>query len=109
MASYYGYAAVVGILATSKIDIMNTSESGQNALHIACKRGHPSVVKFLIREQYPLDEQKNDGSTALMVAISGKQDDVAKVLIEAGASLTLYSDDRLSAGKIKSRYMPPLF
>lgn len=50
-------------------EIFQKNSKGSNILHMAVKKGLFDVVRELMRIQYPIDEPKSNGVTALMIAI----------------------------------------
>jgi ankyrin repeat protein len=43
------------VLAEYGIEIFNTDEKGNNALHLAARKNYLNIVKMLIKSKYPLD------------------------------------------------------
>lgn len=67
---------------------------GSNALHAAAKYGYADAVKRLLAAGEPVDEvEGNDQWTPLTVACIENQLDVARVLLDAGASVNVHDDD----------------
>jgi len=59
----------MGLLANAGIDIFNTHKMTlSNALHVAVERNHYEVALMLISSRFPLNEKKEGGHTALLIA-----------------------------------------
>ena len=72
-AASEGHTDVVQLLVdTKKVDINGKDKDGTNALMAASARGHNKVVDVLLKAGAAVNEQNNDGHTALMFAYNGK-------------------------------------
>jgi len=69
-------------------------EQISDALYIACRNAHPSVVRFLLAKDPDLSFKAYMGGTALHWAHFSGSPDVIELLMQAGADDTL-RDDRL--------------
>ncbi|WP_211825162.1 ankyrin repeat domain-containing protein [Kistimonas asteriae] len=109
IAARYAKLAVVESLIEAGVDITNTNENGETALHSAVDWGSLDIVKALLAAEvglftiggktlfddeedtdvlsYPLINMTNShGDTALVLACSVGREDKLKALLEAGAS-----------------------
>ena len=82
----------VAIINATLIDTV-----GMTALHIAAKRGHPGIVKWLLNHGADANVQNQDGRVAMHFATSNYREpstdhdypEVITLLLEANADLTL--------------------
>jgi len=64
---------------------------GSTVLHVAAKKGFFEIVRFLLHEarvRIPVDTQKNNGMTPVMLAVQKNHLFVLRMLKEAGADLS---------------------
>lgn len=95
MAAYKGYTAIVKRLLDAGADV-SVVDPGMKAtaLHAASYAGHADAARLLIQHRIDIDRQgPYNGYTALHDAIWQNNVDVARVLIDAGADLTLRSNE----------------
>jgi uncharacterized protein len=98
LATFYGHGEVMNLLANSGIDVMNKHKKTlNNALHVACDRKYPQIVQQLINSNYPLNEKKSGGLTALISSCIDDNDLISKLLIRGGANLNVVTDTGSSA------------
>lgn len=72
-------------LIESGIDV-NKKERGSYLMNVACHRGNPEMVRFLIEHGAHINVRAEDGSTPLYWAAGGDQDGrLVKLLLERGA------------------------
>jgi ankyrin repeat protein len=72
-ASSEGHIDIVQLLVdTKRINVNAKDKDGTTALMAACARGYYKVVEILVQAGAPLNEQNDDGHTALMFAYNGK-------------------------------------
>lgn len=64
-------------------------QNGLNALHLASKDGHVTVVQELLTRGAIVDAATKKGNTALHIASLAGQEEVVKLLIEHGASVNV--------------------
>ncbi|KAJ8707414.1 hypothetical protein PYW08_010666 [Mythimna loreyi] len=77
---------VVDLLDSGAVKDINTCNSnGLNALHLAAKDGHISVVEELLKRGATVDAATKKGNTALHIACLAGQESVARALLAAGA------------------------
>jgi ankyrin repeat protein len=48
IATQQGFVSIMVMLAQKKIDLLNVSEHGMNALHMAVNKNYPDIVKMLL-------------------------------------------------------------
>ncbi len=68
-------------------------QNGLNALHLASKEGHVSVVRELLSRGARIDAATKKGNTALHIASLAGQEEVVRVLIESGAAVNVQSQN----------------
>lgn len=56
IACQHGFSKIMVLLASKKIDLLNTSEHGMNVLHLAVNKNYPDIVKLLlVNYSFPVD------------------------------------------------------
>jgi len=55
IAAFYGRGNNMRILAEKGIDIFNCDKKGNNAMHLAARKGFVNVIKMLGASKYPVD------------------------------------------------------
>ncbi|KAF9427391.1 hypothetical protein BGZ94_004991 [Podila epigama] len=79
-------AAVRTLLATNKVDALNTDSRGYTPLHMACLRGNLEMVT-LLKEHTLIDLQSHiDGSTPLQLACQSGSLSTVEYLLREGAN-----------------------
>ncbi len=68
--------------------------TGNTALHLAVRCMRPDVVATLIRAKFPCDATNNDGQTALHLAAMGAHVDACQMLLDAGATPTVFTNKK---------------
>ena len=84
-AAFAGNGDLIRLLARHGADVNHATEFGQTALTSAITAGKPEMVKLLIELKANVNQKLPDGDTPLKMAKNGDQDDVAAMLIAAGA------------------------
>lgn len=85
-AAFAGNADLIRLLVRYGADVNYAmTESGQSALTSAIIAGKPEIVRLLIELKANVNRSSPDGDTPLKMARNGDQDDVAEMLIAAGA------------------------
>lgn len=80
------------------------------ALIQAAQNGHASVVQTLVGSKANIDATRNDGTTALHIAVRNNHVQTASTLIELKASLSLQdADGKCSANYATTQVMKELF
>jgi ankyrin repeat protein len=94
---------VMSIIALPSIDLTLADNLGQTALMKACKNANGSVVNQLVNsgKDIGLDQQDNNGNTALMI-VSGlfnaeDQDMIVETLVNEGADKTIQNNQGQTA------------
>jgi ankyrin repeat protein len=83
---------VMKVLHTNAYDIESTDYLGRTALMQACHHGHKEMTEFLIQVGCNLNFRQNETSiTAIKYAMEKKNIGIVKMLIEAGADVSLWS------------------
>ena len=100
--NYYGNTAlhlaaekknheIITLLLNSNAIVTSSNEDGNTPLHIA-SIDSPETVKLLLgaksKNQF-INQQDNQGETALLLAIDQRQQDVVSILIQNGADVTI--------------------
>jgi ankyrin repeat protein len=82
---------------------------GDTAFHLSAKKGYLEIVKYFCNHNIDLDIVGDEENTALNYAVTFSHDEVAKYLIEQGASLKIPDNifnktplDRIREKKINS-------
>ncbi len=68
--------------------------SGNTPLHLAVRCMRPAVAATLIGAKVPCDAANNDGQTALHLAAIGAHVDTCQMLLDAGATPTVFSNKK---------------
>jgi serine/threonine-protein phosphatase 6 regulatory ankyrin repeat subunit B len=91
LACQYSLAgAMRQLLSVNEIRNTTRDELGSSWLHIAAELGEVDAVKILMnRSDIPIDEQRNDGRTALMCSVANKGRAAATALLKAVRTLIL--------------------
>jgi ankyrin repeat protein len=94
MAAYEGHTEIVKLLLEAGADVSAVDPGMQaTALHAAAYAGRTEAAKLLIAYKIDIDKQgPYNGYTALHDALWQNHIETAKVIIEAGANLTLKSN-----------------
>ena len=94
LAALKGFLPLVKKLVANDADV---NKPGWTPLHYAATGGHVPVVQFLLDESAYIDAESPNGTTPLMMAAMYGSPEAVKVLIQAGADLTLKNQQGLSA------------
>jgi uncharacterized protein len=86
LAALKGYLPLVKKLVANDADV---NKPGWTPLHYAATGGHVPIVEFLLDESAYIDAESPNGTTPLMMAAMYGSPEAVKVLIQAGADLTL--------------------
>ncbi|PGG97209.1 hypothetical protein AJ79_09292 [Helicocarpus griseus UAMH5409] len=120
LAVKYGYPSVVKLLLQNGADVNKPVRDGRSPLYLAAnaKQNRARVVQLLLSHKPAVDASSPewDNDTPLMAAITqGRDPDVIRQLLGAGASLTKPNDrgdtalsltDQMSSPQIKSAILP---
>ena len=68
-------------------------QNGLNALHLASKEGHKSIVTELLARGAKIDSATKKGNTALHIASLAGQNEVVKILVTHSASVNVQSQN----------------
>jgi ankyrin repeat protein len=86
LAALKGYLPLVKKLVANDADV---NKPGWTPLHYAATGGHVPILEFLLDESAYIDAESPNGTTPLMMAAMYGSPEAVKVLIQAGADLTL--------------------
>ena len=94
LACKNGLAQVIDILLArnSGANFRDRHVDLQGLLASLCVAGHSQAAKVLLEQKADLNQATDEGHTPLMLACKGLHADVARVLIEFGASVDVLSD-----------------
>ncbi|KAF6201816.1 hypothetical protein GE061_004211 [Apolygus lucorum] len=83
-----------------------TFQSDENLLQHVCYKGREDIVAQLLNNRWKEDVNKKDsnGMTPILLAAERGHLKVAKLLVEAGADMTISSNDKFSILHLSSRY-----
>lgn len=82
-------AALDNLLKSKSVKIDTQGDQGLTALMQAAVMGHMDTVKFLIKNKANLEIKNEIGDTALAMAVSNEQLEIADELIKAGSKLDI--------------------
>lgn len=100
IAAEKGFAKIVELLATrASIESLNDMQNS-TALIRACEENQIAVVKILIERGANIEAKRSDGWTPLLIAISSRNQDLLKYLLQHGADKTVVSEDGVSAERL---------
>ncbi|EJD74145.1 CAMK/DAPK/DAPK protein kinase, variant [Loa loa] len=103
IASWHGYAALLGILCKFNPPLHLKNQDGETALHCAAARGHAECVQSLLDAGTPVDATDQSGQTALHLALRRSQIDIALLLLTKGCKLDVQDENGDTALHIASR------
>jgi ankyrin repeat protein len=81
----HGKKEFVDWLVSQGADVNASNKYGHTSLMFAAQNGKLDIVRKLIASGVQLNSKNNDGNTALHLAV-GRRQDVARLLLDAGAS-----------------------
>ncbi|TNV86532.1 hypothetical protein FGO68_gene15003 [Halteria grandinella] len=87
VAAYHNQARIMRLLYQHGIDVKIKNDIGSNPMHIAVKKKNREALQELIEMGFPIDEEKQNGVTALGIAVHNNDIGTMKVLIKAGADI----------------------
>ena len=90
-----GHTAVVEALLDA-LDVFEGPTDISRLLRLAAQNGHLDVVLLLLARGANIHAVRDDGVTALLIAVAYRQDDVVKLLLERGADPNVCRKDGLS-------------
>lgn len=94
LAALKGFLPLVKKLVNNDADV---NKPGWTPLHYAATGGHVPVMEFLLDESAYIDAESPNGTTPLMMAAMYGSPEAVKVLIQAGADLTLKNQQGMTA------------
>lgn len=97
IAARCGHGDIMRVLAEHGIDIYNTDEKGNNALHLSAKfKDRFNILKMLVISRYDLDLINSDGDTATHIAAQKGNLKHLQCLVDAGAEYNMLNKHLLS-------------
>ena len=95
IASKYGSIDVVRLLLSqTPKPLLNTlSYYGENAMILACRKGHLDIVKLLYENGSPIDQEAKDGFTGFIYACSGGYLELVEYLFVHGANINHHNKE----------------
>jgi ankyrin repeat protein len=91
IAAYYNQFRILRMLSELGCERMCKNEIGSNALHIAVKRKNLESIEELIAMDFPLDIPRDNGVTALGIAVHSGEMRMVKLLVLARADVNFVS------------------
>ena len=90
VACMHGFSKIMVLLASKGADLLNVSEHGMNALHLAVNKNYPDILRLLlVNYSFPLNQQTNQGLTGVSIAVFRQHHQCIELLINAGADLEI--------------------
>ncbi|XP_048242523.1 ankyrin-3-like [Haliotis rufescens] len=88
---------ILKFLVSQKADLTLSNYVNENACHIACIKGHVSVVEYLLTCEHITIDMRGGcwHQTAVMMAAEGGRSDVYDLLVLEGADLSLTDGDNM--------------
>ncbi|KAI4848252.1 hypothetical protein E4T44_04046 [Aureobasidium sp. EXF-8845] len=72
----------------SDVASLDFNDHGNNALHIAVRNSHHSIIRLLVETGTDINSRNNQQMTALQIAINSANTNTAQLLLELGADVT---------------------
>jgi ankyrin repeat protein len=72
----------------SDVASLDFNDHGNNALHIAVRNSHHSIIRLLVETGTDINSRNNQQMTALQLAINSANTSTAQLLLELGADVT---------------------
>ena len=89
LAAVQGHAEILELLIVSKADINLKGSDGYAPIHLAAQEGHLKILSILLKHSVKLNEATFRG-TAACIASAQNRIEALRLLIEAGANLTVF-------------------
>lgn len=94
LASALGYPDIIRLLLQAGASSLEVNENGESALHIVARNGFIECTQTIISDSINKNllinlKESNSGHTALMLAAMEGHETVCKILIDAGADLSI--------------------
>jgi len=94
IASYMANKPAVLALLEKNVEVNKT---GWTALHYAASSGNCDIIKLLLDKSAYIDAESPNKTTPIMMAARGGQMAAVKLLMEAGADISIKNDQGMSA------------
>lgn len=95
-AAHRGHLRIVELLVEEgNVNVNSKMKNGNTALYLACERGRPAIVKYLLNNGARANESNEKGESPLYIAVKNDRFDAAKILIENGADVEQETDEGL--------------
>ena len=80
-----------------KSGVYELNDAGQSALHVACKKNYPEVVKFLLQNKFDVNQRDKLMKTPLILAVEGGHTKVVTMLVENKCDIDISDKDGRTA------------
>ena len=88
IAASFGLTVIVSLLLKTGIDVDQTHDDGQTALHWACKNGHLETVRYLIDQKADVNARMiRNPSTPLVIAAANGHLPIVELLVNNHAEI----------------------
>jgi uncharacterized protein len=102
LAAQSGRLEVVRALTSAGVSANTITQDGASALHLAVLGGHGEVVRHLLGANVPVDLRAPGGARPLVLAIAVRDEAMANLLLERGASRNALEGEAVSPGQLAS-------
>ncbi|XP_046547141.1 putative ankyrin repeat protein RF_0381 [Haliotis rubra] len=93
-AAMSGHKGVFDVLVDEGADLSLLCDDKETILHVACEGGNVEIIKYILKHDIvDIGSRDANGWTPLMYGVSNGNEDVFDVLVEAGADLSLVTND----------------
>ena len=89
LSGYNNHPLIVEYLLNHKANQSLADAAGNSALMGVCFKGYLDIVEQLLKYDPPINQRNLQGACALTFAVSSNHTDIALLLLENGADLTL--------------------
>jgi uncharacterized protein len=104
MATGWGQVEIVKYLLSVGADVNAVNNNGGNPIHVAGSQNQPECARILVAHGAKINAlQGKTGATPIMIAVLKGNYDVAKVLMELGADVTIPMQNGITPLKFATR------